>query len=73
MPYLFIPLILLVVAALVWSWWTARSDRDPTSSVGSFNRALSAMQPSDRGPAPRPVGDGSDGSGSRDDDAPRDA
>lgn len=59
MPYLFVPLILLVLAALVWSWWTARSDRDPASSVHHFNRALSAMQPGDgpsgdrRPPAPQ--------------------
>ena len=72
MPYLFVPLILLVVAALAWTWWTARADRDPASSVDHFNRALSAMQPGDRGPVPRPVDDGTHTSGSRDDDA-RDA
>lgn len=45
MPYVFVPLIVVVIAALAWSWWTARADRDPAASVHSFNRALSAMQP----------------------------
>lgn len=55
MPYVFVPLIVVVIAALVWSWWTARSERDPASSVDSFHRALTAMQPGARGDAP-PVG-----------------
>lgn len=70
MTYLFVPLILFVVAALVWSWWTARADRDPTSSVSHFNRALSAMEPRDRSASARPV-DASDRAG--DDDPSRDA
>ncbi len=45
MQYVFVPLILAVLVALFWSWWAARSARDPASSVDSFNRALSAMQP----------------------------
>lgn len=71
MPYLFVPLILLVVAALVWTWWTARADRDPASSVDHFNRALSAMQPRDRSSG-RPPAAGADGSASGDDDPSRD-
>lgn len=55
MPYLFVPLILLVVAALAWSWWTARSGRDPASSVDHFNRALSAMRPGQAAPPERPA------------------
>lgn len=72
LTYLFVPLILLVVVALVWSWWTARSDRDPASSVGHFNRALSAMQPGDRSTPPRPPSDAS-GTDAGDDDPSRDA
>jgi hypothetical protein len=53
LPYLFVPLIVLVVAALAWSWWTARSDRDPASSVDNFNRALTAMRPQDGSPTSR--------------------
>lgn len=45
MQYVFVPLILAVLVALAWSWWTARADRDPTSSVDSFNKALTAMRP----------------------------
>lgn len=43
--YAVVPIILLVVAALIWTWWTSRQDRDPASSVDSFTRALTAMQP----------------------------
>lgn len=45
LPFAVVPIILLVVAALLWTWWTSRQDRDPASSVDSFNRALTAMQP----------------------------
>jgi hypothetical protein len=51
-PYVFVPLIVVVIAALAWSWWTARSERDPASSVDSFHRALTAMQPGMRADAP---------------------
>lgn len=45
MVYLLIPLILVVAAALAWSWWSGHEVRDPTSSIDSFHRALEAMQP----------------------------
>lgn len=44
-PYAIVPVILLVIAALIWTWWTSRQERDPASSVDSFSRALTAMQP----------------------------
>ena len=62
--FVFVPLIVIVVGALVWTWWAGRSARDPISSVDSFNRALTAMQPSDHarggrgGEAPGPVAEG---------------
>lgn len=40
-----VPLVLVVVTAVVWTWWASRSGRDPVSSVDSFHRALDAMQP----------------------------
>lgn len=55
MQYVFVPLILVVLAVLAWSWWSARSDRDPASSVDSFNRALTAMQPGSRPGRPAPA------------------
>lgn len=48
MQYVFVPLIVLVAAGLFWTWWSSRTDRDPVSSVHSFNRALHAMQPGQR-------------------------
>ncbi len=52
--YLLIPLMLVVAAALAWSWWSGHEVRDPTSSIDSFHRALEAMQPrSARVGAPR--------------------
>lgn len=45
MDLVVIPLILVVLVVLLWTWWAARAGRDPVSSVDSFNRALSAMQP----------------------------
>lgn len=54
MPYVILPLIVMVVLALVWSWWTARAGRDPASSVNSFNRALTAMQPGAAGVSTAP-------------------
>lgn len=50
MDLVFLPLIAVVVVALVWMWWTARGDRDPVSSVDSFNRALTAMRPGAEAP-----------------------
>lgn len=49
MEYVFILLIVAVVAVLAWTWWSARSERDPASSVDTFSRALSAMQPASVG------------------------
>jgi hypothetical protein len=43
--YVFVPLILVVISLLFWSWWSARTERDPAASVDSFNRALTAMEP----------------------------
>lgn len=39
-------LTLLVVAVLILAttWWSGRAGRDPSSSVATFNRALTAMQ-----------------------------
>lgn len=45
MEYVFILLIVAVVVVLAWTWWSARSERDPASSVDTFSRALTAMQP----------------------------
>lgn len=45
MDLVIVPLILVVLGVLAWTWWAARAGRDPVSSVDSFNRALSAMQP----------------------------
>lgn len=47
MVYVFVPLILVLVAVLAWAWWSARPDRHPAGSVSSFHRALAAMQPDD--------------------------
>ena len=60
MEYVFILLIVAVVAVLAWTWWSARSERDPASSVDTFSRALSAMQPAssdDRRPGPEQAPD----------------
>lgn len=40
-----LPLVVLAVAVIVRAWWSARSELDPYSSVDSFHRALTAMQP----------------------------
>lgn len=40
-----IPLVAVAVAVIGWTWWSARTERDPSSSVDSFHRALSAMEP----------------------------
>lgn len=53
MTYVFVALILAVVAVLAWTWWSARAERDPASSVDTFTRALHAMQPSTVGDGPR--------------------
>lgn len=45
MAYVLVPVILVVVAGLLWTWWSTRTERDPVSSVDSFHRALEAMQP----------------------------
>ena len=45
MLLVFLPLIVLVAAFLVWAWWSSRLERDPVSSVASFHRALAAMEP----------------------------
>ncbi len=45
MVYLLVPLMLVVAAALAWSWWLGHEARDPISSIHSFHRALEAMQP----------------------------
>ena len=47
MLLVFLPLIVLVAAFLVWAWWSSRLERDPVSSVASFHRALAAMEPED--------------------------
>lgn len=49
MLYVFVPLMLVVVAGLAWAWWAGRPARDPAGTVSSFHRALAAMQPD--GPA----------------------
>lgn len=49
MTFVFVALIVAVVAVLAWTWWSARAERDPASSVDTFSRALHAMQPSARG------------------------
>ncbi len=64
MQYVFVSLILIVAAGLARSWWLARNDRDPITSVDSFNRALTAMQPVG---APAAPGSGRDGSDERTD------
>lgn len=46
MTFVFVALIVAVVAVLAWTWWSARAERDPVSSVDTFSRALHAMQPS---------------------------
>lgn len=45
MTFVVVPLILVVAVGLAWTWWTSRVERDPVSSVTSFERALAAMQP----------------------------
>jgi predicted negative regulator of RcsB-dependent stress response len=55
--YLFVLLIAVVVLVLAWTWWSARSERDPASSVDTFSRALNAMQPSSAGGSKRPAAD----------------
>lgn len=37
-------LIVAALALLATSWWGGRRDRDPSSSVDHFHRAMSAMQ-----------------------------
>ena len=37
-------LIVAALALLATSWWGGRRDRDPSSSVNHFHRAMSAMQ-----------------------------
>ena len=42
----FLPLLLIVVAAVAWAWWAnTRPQRVPITSVESFHRALDAMRP----------------------------
>ncbi len=43
--YVLVPLMLVVAAALAWTWWLGHEARDPVSSIHSFHRALEAMQP----------------------------
>lgn len=43
--YVLIPLMLVILVALGWTWWLGRVARDPVSSIDSFHRALEAMQP----------------------------
>jgi predicted negative regulator of RcsB-dependent stress response len=50
--FVFAALIVAVVAVLAWTWWSARAERDPASSVDTFSRALHAMQPSAAGDRP---------------------
>lgn len=47
MDLVLIPLALVVLAVLGWTWWASRAGRDPISSVDRFHRALDAMQPSE--------------------------
>ncbi len=37
-------LIVAALALLASSWWGGRRDRDPSSSVNHFHRAMDAMQ-----------------------------
>jgi hypothetical protein len=46
-----VSLVVLALIVLATSWWSGRRHRDPSSSVATFNRALTAMQrtsPADR-------------------------
>ncbi|MFP5309832.1 MAG: hypothetical protein ACLGIR_09695 [Actinomycetes bacterium] len=49
MELLLVPAILVLVAVLVRSVWSGRSERDPGASIESFTRALSAIEPRDAG------------------------
>jgi hypothetical protein len=50
--YVLVSVMAVIVIALTWMWWSGRVGRDPQSTVASFHRALDAMQPKDRAPAP---------------------
>lgn len=52
LEYVFVPLIVVVLVVLAWTWWASRAGRDPVSSVDSFNRALTAMRPPTSGGSP---------------------
>lgn len=53
MDLVLVPLVLVVLAVIGWTWWASRAGRDPITSVDRFNRALSAMQPGSAEPAAR--------------------
>lgn len=50
-------LIVAALALLATSWWGGRRDRDPSSSVNHFHRAMSAMQNATPPGAPGPDDD----------------
>lgn len=45
--------MVVIVATLIWSWWSGRLGRDPASTVDHFHRALTAMSPEERREAAR--------------------
>ena len=45
--FVLVPLVVVVVAIVAWLMLSGRSERDPSSSVDAFHRALTAMQPED--------------------------
>ncbi|MBW3576141.1 MAG: hypothetical protein KY462_00065 [Actinobacteria bacterium] len=45
MSFVLIPIMVIVVCVLAWSWWSGRVARNPVTSVDNFHRALAAMQP----------------------------
>jgi hypothetical protein len=71
--YILLPVIVIVVLTLLWSWWGGRSERDPASSVDHFHRALVAMRPGEeprgaaeqRTPAPEPEAPAADDAAER--------
>lgn len=48
MTFLIVLTMAVIVAALIWSWWSGRIGRDPAATVDHFHRALSAMSPEEQ-------------------------